>query len=127
MIMMIQGVQIDFVSADRMSRLGMMEKIRLILDDVRAGRIVVLERGLAPEEQSKLIEVTMMEISPGGFSGIEIETYPTKDGNEGLGGFFSRFVGKKPDESRLTVIGPANQLKTLKKDDGLISAWVSSR
>jgi hypothetical protein len=122
---MIQGVQIDFLSAERMDRMTMMEKIRLILDDVREGNIVVLEKGLAPDEQSRLIEVTMMEIRPDGFSGIELETYPVK-GGEGFGGFFSRLVGKK-SESRLTVIGPANQLKTIKKDEDLIRAWVSSR
>ncbi len=123
---MIQGVQIDFLSAERLDRLTMMEKIRLILDDVRSGTIVVLEKGLLPEEQSKLIELTMMEIKPDGFSGIELETYPAKGGNEGFGGLLSRLIGKK-SESRLTVIGPANQLKTLKKDQDLISAWVSSR
>jgi hypothetical protein len=123
---MIQGVQIDFLSAERMDRLTVMEKIRLILDDVRDGNIVVLEKGLAPDEQSKLIEVTMMEIRPDGFSGIELETYPAVKGGEGFGSFFSRLVGKK-SESRLTVIGPANQLKTIKKDEDLIRAWVSSR
>ncbi|MDD4253972.1 MAG: DUF2073 domain-containing protein [Methanofollis sp.] len=123
---MIQGVQIDFLSAERMDRLTMMEKVRLILDDVRDGNIVVLEKGLAPDEQSKLIEVTMMEIRPDGFSGIELETYPMKAGGDGFGGFFSKLVGKK-SESRLTVIGPANQLKTIKKDENLIRAWVSSR
>ncbi len=120
---MIQGVQIDLISADRLDRLTPMEKIRLILDDVMEGNIVVLERGLAPDEQSKLIEVTMREITPDGFSGIEMETYPLKDS----GGFFGKLFGGKKSESRLTVIGPANQLKMLKKEKDLISAWVSSR
>ncbi len=121
---MMQGVQIDLISADRLEGLTMMEKIRLILDEVMDGNIVVLEKGLAPDEQSKLIEVTMREITPDGFSGIEMETYPAKD--EGGLGFLSRLFGKK-NTSRLTVIGPADQLKTLKKDKDLISTWVSSR
>ncbi len=120
---MIQGVQIDLISAERLDRLTPMEKIRLILDDVMEGNIVVLERGLAPDEQSKLIEVTMREITPDGFSGIEMETYPLKE----AGGFFARLLGGSKSESRLTVIGPANQLKMLKKEKDLISAWVSSR
>lgn len=120
---MIQGVQIDLISAERLDRLTSMEKIRLILDDVMEGNIVILEKGLAPEEQSKLIEITMREISPDGFSGIEMETYPIKDVQ---GGFLSKLLGGKRSESRLTVIGPANQLKTLKKEKDLISAWVSS-
>jgi len=66
---MIQGVQIDLISAERLDKLTVMEKIHLILDEVMEGNIVVLEKGLAPEEQSKLIEVTMREISPDGFWG----------------------------------------------------------
>ncbi len=100
-----------------------MEKIRLILDNVRQGTIVVLEKGLDPEEQSTLIEVTMREIMPDGFSGIEMETYPAKD----EGNFMSRLFGKKSHAPRLTVIGPANQLKMIRKEKDLISAWVSSR
>ena len=121
---MIQGVQIDLISAERLDRLTAMEKIRLILDDVMEGNIVVLEKGLAPDEQSKLIEITMREITPDGFSGIEMETYPIRDAPEG---FLARLLGGKRSESRLTVIGPANQLKTIKKEKDLISAWVSSR
>jgi len=126
---MIQGVQIDLISADRLERLTTMEKIRLILDDVMEGNIVVLEKGLSPDEQSRLIEVTMREISPDGFTGIEIETY-AGDNKSNYGsqpGFFDRLLGKKGGNTRMTVIGQANQLKTIKKDKDLISAWVSSR
>ena len=122
---MIQGVQLDLISEERLSRMTSMEKIRLILDEVMEGNIVVLERGLAPEESSKLIEMTMMEISPDGFSGIEMETYPARAQG---GGLLARlFGGGRESPSRLTVIGPANQLKMLRKERDLISAWVSSR
>jgi len=121
-----QGIQIDLISEERLARLTPMEKIRLILDDVKKGNIVVLEKGLPPEEASKLIEITMMEIMPDGFTGIEMETYPAKEVAPGLSGILNRVVGKRP-EARLTVIGPANQLKMIKKEKDLISAWVSSR
>jgi hypothetical protein len=123
---MLQGVQIDLISEDRLSRLTSMEKIRLILDDVKEGNIVVLEKGLAPEEASKLIELTMREIRPDGFSGIEMETYPENEAPAGFSGILSRLM-KKRSSSRLTVIGPANQMKMIKKEKDLISAWVSSR
>jgi hypothetical protein len=123
---MMQGVQIDLISEERLASLTTPEKIRLILDGVKQGNIVVLEKGLAPEEAAKLIEVTMMEISPDGFSGIEMETYPAKEAGAGLAGFLSRIAGKRPG-SRLTVIGPANQIRMIKKEKDLISAWVSSR
>ena len=119
------GVRIDLISGARMEGLASMEKIRLILDSVRDGDIVVLEEGLSPEEESKLIEVTMTEISPDDFTGIEIETYPKAD--SGGGGFFGRIMGKDEGAKKLTVIGPANQIQTLHKDENLITALVSRK
>ena len=49
------GVRIDMISGARMEGLTGMEKIRLILDGVREGNIVILEEGLSPDEESKLI------------------------------------------------------------------------
>ena len=118
------GVQIDLVSGARMDGLASMEKVRLILDGVRDGKIVILERGLSPDEESKLIEVTMSEINPDDFSGIEIETYPSTSASRG--GLLGRLMGSD-DPNKLTVIGPANQIETLHKDEDLISAIVSRR
>ena len=119
-----QGVRIDLISEERLMRMASMEKIRLILDRVRDGTIVILESGLSAEEQSSLIEMTMQEILPDGFSGIEIETYP---GRQRTGGVLSRLIRSDDEQRRMTVIGPANQLKMIRKDRDLISAWISSR
>ena len=118
------GVQIDLISGERMDGMASMEKVRMILDGVHDGNIVVLEDGLSPEEESRLIEVTMTEISPDEFNGIEIETYPKQ--NSGDAGFFGRLMGNEGG-SKLTVIGPANQIETLHKDETLISALVSRK
>lgn len=118
-----EGVQIDMISAERMDGLRTMEKIRLILDGVHDGNIVILEHGLDPEEESKLIEVTMSEINPDGFTGIEIETYP--GGGAGENGFLGRIMGKERSGNKLTVIGPANRIETLHKDESLISTLVT--
>ncbi|AGB14660.1 hypothetical protein Halru_0005 [Halovivax ruber XH-70] len=117
------GVQIDLVSGARMDGLTSMEKIRLILDGVHDGNIVILEEGLSPDEESKLIEVTMAEISPDEFNGIEIETYPRSDTRDSS--FLGRLVGGDSSNAKLTAIGPANQIETLHKDETLISALVS--
>jgi hypothetical protein len=119
------GVRIDLISGARMDGLASMEKIRLILDSVRDGDIVVLEEGLSPEEESRLIEVTMTEISPDDFSGIEIETYPRPSSSSG--GFISRITGTDDGGNKLTVIGPANQIETLEKDEDFISTLVSRK
>ena len=119
-----EGVQIDLISGARMDGLTSMEKIRMILDGVRDGNIVILEEGLSPDEESKLIEVTMAEISPDEFNGIEIETYPRSQTADQS--FLDRLMGRESTK-KLTVIGPANQIETLHKDENLISALVSRR
>jgi hypothetical protein len=116
-----KGIQLDLISEDKLDGMTSMEKVRLILDEVRNGKILVLEKGLTPNEQTKLIELTMTEIAQDDFSGIEIESYPVKH-NEN---FFNKLLGKTSVKTRLTVIGPAAQLKTIKKDRDLISALVS--
>lgn len=119
---MIKGIQMDLISEDKLNGMTSMEKVRLILDEVRNGKILVLEAGLTPSEQTKLIELTMTEIAPDDFSGIEIESYPVKQNDT----FFSKLLGKTSLKTRLTVIGPASQLKTIKKDRDLISAFLST-
>ncbi len=118
------GIQIDMISAERMEGMRTMEKIRLILDGVHDDNIVILEDGLDPDEESKLIERTMSEINPDGFTGIEIETYPGNGADDG--GFLGRLMGND-DPSKLTVIGPANRIETLHKDETLISTLVTRR
>ncbi|WP_280587631.1 DUF2073 domain-containing protein [Halorubrum sp. Boch-26] len=118
------GVRIDMISGARMEGLTGMEKIRLILDGVRDGNIVILEEGLSPDEESKLIEVTMTEISPDDFTGIEIETYPKAETNNQS--FLDKLMGRKSAQ-KLTVIGPANRIETLHKDENLISTLVSRK
>ncbi|MEF8852814.1 MAG: DUF2073 domain-containing protein [Haloarculaceae archaeon] len=101
-----------------------MEKIRTILDGVREGNIVILESGLTPDEESRLIEVTMTEISPDEFNGIEIETYPQSQADDSS--LLGRLMGRE-ETKKLTVIGPADQIETLHKDETLISALVSRK
>jgi len=115
-----QEVQMDLISGEKLEKMTSMEKIRLILDKVKTGRIVVLESGLTPDEEVRLIEMTMTEIRVDEFSGIEIESYPTKKG----GSFLEKLLGKA-GKGRMTVIGPANQLRTIEKDQYQISTKVS--
>ncbi len=117
----VQGIQLDLISEARISQMASMEKVRYIIDEVRKGKILVLEKGLNPMEEAKLIEMTMSAIQPDVFSGIEMQSYPANPDGSLLGKLF-----RKQGNKRLTVIGPANQLKTLKKDRNLISALVSA-
>ena len=117
------GIQMDLISEDKLDGMAPVEKVRFIIDEVKNGKILVLEKGLTPEEEANLIEITMSQIEPEDFSGIEMESYPFKIDNSILGKLFK----KNMIRTRLTVIGPANQLKTLKRERDLISALVSAK
>lgn len=116
-------IQLDLVSDAKLSRMGSTEKVRYIIDEVRKGKIMVLEKGLDPMEEAKLIEMTMTEIEDD-FFGLEIESYPRDDTG---GSFLGKLFKKDSGQQKLTVIGPANQLKTLRKDNSLISTLVSTK
>lgn len=113
-------VQMDLISGEKLANMTSMEKIRLILDKVKTGKIVVLESGLTPDEEVRLIEMTMTEIRVDEFSGIEIESYPSRKQLSFLDRIFGRSL-----KGRMTVIGPANQLRTIEKDQYQISTKVS--
>ena len=114
-------IQLDLVSEGKLAHMGQTEKVRYIIDEVRRGKIMVLEKGLDPMEEAKLIEMTMAEISED-FVGLEIESYP----RESSSGLLGKIFNKRDTMHKLTVIGPANKLRTLKKDNNLISTLVST-
>jgi hypothetical protein len=118
-----QGFQMDLVSEHRLAEMTPVEKVRFIIDEVKEGKILVLEKGLSPEEEASLIEMTMTLIEPDGFSGIEMESYPGEVDTS----IFGRLLKKNTFKTRMTVIGPADQLKTLRKDRNMISALISTQ
>lgn len=120
--MKMQGIQMDLISEEKLAEMAPVEKVRFIIDEVRSGKILVLEKGLTPEEEASLIEMTMTLIDPEGFSGIEMESYPSKTDTS----IFGKILKKNAVRTRLTVVGPADQLKTLKKDRNMISALLSA-
>ncbi len=114
------GVQLKLVSKEKLSDMGQMEKIRYILDAIKDNTVVILESGLSPDEEGKLVERTMHEINDD-FSGIEIESYAREESSSGL---MSKLLSRDDRQNRLTVIGPANKMETLHKDDSLIETLV---
>lgn len=103
---------IHLISHETVEKMGVEEKVRFILDEVEAGKVLVLERGLTPQEEAKLIEQTMREIDPDNFIGIEMQSYGMDRGKN----LFQRVAmgGPRP---RMAVIGPASLLKLVSKDN----------
>jgi len=106
------------VSRHKLQALSSEEKLRFILREVKNGKILVLEHGLTPIEQTSLIERTMKEIEQDTFIGVEMEGYGEEQPT-----FFQRLLGmtRRP---RITLIGPANLLKTIKKDNDMIQTKI---
>ena len=108
------GISVNLVSRQKLEQLSSDEKLKFILKEVKKGKILVLEHGLTPIEQTNLIENTMREIEQDTFIGVEMEGY-----SEDRPTFVQKIFGiiKKP---RMTLIGPANLLKTIRKDSNMI-------
>ena len=111
-------ISFNLVSRHKLDELNSSEKLQFIIKEVKKGKILVLEYGLTPFEQTNLIEHTMKEIEQDTFIGVEME---------GLGqdrpSFIQKLLGysKKP---RVTLIGPANLLKTIRKDNDMIQTKI---
>lgn len=114
-------ISIDLISEEMLGRMGSYEKIRFILDNVKDGKILVLEKGLDPKEEAELIERTMEEIDHNRFIGIEMESYESKS----TGSIWERIRRKK--RTRMEVVGPADMLKTVYKDGNVIRALVLTK
>jgi len=113
-------IAFNLISRQKINALNSEEKLNFIIKEVKNGKILVLEQGLSPVEQTSLIERTMKEIEHDTFIGVEMEGY-----GEDTPTFFQKLFGmtKKP---RMTLIGPANLLKMIKKDSDMIQTKIIS-
>ena len=107
------GLKMDFLSSTMLNSRTSMEKISMIVDRVKNGDLVVIEGWLTPEEEAELIETTMREIDVENFMGIDIYTLE-KDKKSFFGLSKSKIVG-------ITIIGPANVMKAVKKKSNFLS------
>lgn len=105
------GVHIEFISQKVLSGKTQAEKLNFILNSVKKDKILVLEEPLSREEEAKLIEKTMGSVSKE-FPGIEVSTLG--ESTEDLRSALIKMLGGRP--AGLTVIGPSNLVKQVKKD-----------
>lgn len=110
-------INISFIAQEKLNSLSSEEKLNFILKEVKKGHILVLESGLTAEEQAKLIEMTMEDIGDG-FVGIEMESYM-----EEKKGFWQKLFGKR---NRMTIVGPADKLKTIYRDKEVIKTIIKA-
>lgn len=128
-------IQLDFIPSEMLKGKTPEEKRKFILNRIKKNIIVVLEEGLDPMEEAKLIEGTMGEIDSKDFFGIEFYRmdHPDKGVPDWLGRYIpekqkkkiSRYVsGKRTGalgkylgrrKSGLTIVGPTRMVEKIKK------------
>ncbi len=119
-------VTIQFVPYTEIEDLTSAGRIRKLLSHVKDGKIVVLQGKLKKEEEMELIKVTMEEINKE-FKGIEIAVIDPKEVKQkssGLRHALANFFAG--DRLALTVIGPAQIVKEIKKDPSRIELITKS-
>ena len=117
------GIHIDLISREKLAEMTPEERIRFIVDEIKAGKVLVLERGLTAKEELELIRVTMAEIDHESFIGVETPGFSIDLKKQGL---FSKLLGRKPPP-RMMVVGPAHMLRTIKKDGEMVQAMIVTK
>lgn len=117
---------LQFVSSQEMKKYGE-DKIESLLKIIKGNNIVVVDGGLKPEEEAELIKITMDKIN-NKFRGIEIATInPDMKSMQGIDkirlNLANMLTGRKQG---LTVIGPANIIKEIRKDPNKIQLFTTN-
>ena len=112
---------LQFIPYDEIEDLNSDQRIRKLLRMVKDEKIVLMQGRLKPEEETSLIETTMGGINKM-FKGIEMCTiYPEEKGIEILSklrkGMAQFLVGHREG---ITIIGPANIIKEIRRDPNKI-------
>ena len=114
----IKGLTLHFMPYSEIAQLDSVERIKKLLGIILNNKVVILQGRLTPEEETRLIEDTMIMIGNiKGFKGVELAVI--EQGNN-LGGFqkfrFGLAKALTGQQNALTIIGPATIVKEMKKD-----------
>lgn len=115
------SLTLQFIPHPEIGPLSVDKKIKKILRSVKQNKILLIEGALLPAEESELIRYTMESIDRK-FKGIEIcsitDDHKQLSLSEKLKNQLANFIlGKK---NGMTIIGPANIVKEIKKDPSKI-------
>ena len=111
------SIKLEFVRADVLDKMNVQKKMEYILEHVKEDKIVVIEEGMSPVEESALIEETMKQVNKK-FPGIEVSTLREKS-EDGIRHRLIRLLGGRT--GGLTVIGPSKLVRQVKKDPSHIT------
>ncbi len=121
----LKGLSIHIMPYSEIRELTITERVKKILNLILGNRVVILQGRLRPEEEIRLIEDTMAMVDHiKSFKGIELAVVDANKEDS----FFLRMRrgiarGLTGESSSLTVIGPANVVKEIKKDPSKIEVF----
>lgn len=117
----IRGFSIQFLPYSEIRGLDSTKRIRKILNIVLGNNILIIQGKLESEEETRLIEDTMVMMGHvKNFKGIELAVI-SGNGNKG-GGFFGRFKRNLAntiageDMGAVTIVGPATIIKEIRRN-----------
>ncbi len=118
---------IQFIPYHEVAKLSSQQRINKLLAEVKENKLVLMEGRLKPEEETKLIQKTMEDVSEE-FSGVELCTvYPEADKDSLFAKlrvmFATLLIG---DRSGMTLIGPASIVKEIRRDPNKIQLLTNS-
>lgn len=114
---------INLISLEKLNEMSPEERIRFIVDEVKLGKVLVLERGLNAVEEMELIKITMAEIDNQSFVGVETPGFSISAKKRT---FINRVLRRK-NPPRMMVVGPAHLLKTIRKDGKVVQAMLLTK
>lgn len=115
----LKGLTLHFIPYSEISKLDVVERIKKLLKIILDNKVVILQGRLKPEEESRLIEDTMIMVGNiKGFRGVELAVISQNSENRSLFekmkfGIAKALVGH---QDALTIIGPASIVKEMKRD-----------
>ncbi len=115
----LKGLTLHFIPYPEISRLDTVERIKKLLKIILDNKVIILQGRLKPDEESRLIEDTMIMIGNiKGFKGVELAVISQDSENQSIlnkmrFGLAKALVGQ---QDALTIIGPASIVKEMKKD-----------
>jgi len=120
---------IQYVPFEEVSYLDSERKIQKLIRIVKQNKLVLMEGTLTSQEEADLIEETMETIDSK-FKGVEITSFNPLEKNTKLIQdklkqlFMQAIFGRRRG---LTIIGPANIVREIRKDPNRVQLFLSNR
>jgi len=117
---------LQFVPSDEIIGLNSEKKLQKLLRIIRQDKIVLMEGKLTSKEEADLIEMTMEQVDRN-FKGIEIASLEPENNGKFVDlvkdNIFKLFFG---GARGMTVLGPANIIKEIKRDPNKLQLYTSA-